>query len=608
MQKLLFDEYIATRNKKNNMCVKISHDPIYTQTFEKFTLDTIHEIDCIKAMKQIPSQSFDIAIADPPYNASKGNIWKWDNTIRLPGFGGNWQKVMANWDDIPLAEYLTFTLSWLSEIKRLMKPTGSLWVHGTYHNIGIINFALQLLDIEIINEVVWYKRNSFPNLSGRRLTASHETIIWAHTGGSKNRKYYFNYQGSKEMACPEDGLKEIGKQMRTVWDIPNNKNREELRYGKHPTQKPVRLLKRMLSISAKEGDVLLVPFGGAGSDCVAARELGIRFLAFETDEEYVRMSRKRLHCCPPASNASFPLFVEPSRDEESNKHWFRPRSVKNIPSLIKWTGSKRSQAQAIASQMPSYRRYFEPFVGGGAVLYVAAVPGSVAGDLYEPLIQLWRLVQSDPDKVLGDYERQWGLLQEELAGIDVGTMKKGNGLPRYYYGIRTRFNQAGNALDLSFLMRTCVNGIVRFNDEGAFNNSFHLSRKGMEPGRFAHAVQSWHRVIQGVRFVCQDYVDTVAEAESGDFVYFDPPYAGNRQRYIECLDLDRFFKTLDGLNSRGVKWALSFDGRRGGVDLTHGVPKELYKQHLLLNSGNSAVGKVLNGPVEVVEESLYLNY
>ena len=115
-------------------------------------------------------------------------------------------------------------------------------MHGTYHNIGLINFAMQLLEIEIINEVIWFKRNSFPNLSGRRLTASHETVLWAHTGGAKNRKYFFNYDGAKEMACPEDGLKEAGRQMRTVWDIPNNKGREELRFGKHPTQKPIRLL------------------------------------------------------------------------------------------------------------------------------------------------------------------------------------------------------------------------------------------------------------------------------------------------------------------------------------------------------------------------------
>ena len=147
-----------------------------------FGLDEVHRRDCVAAMKQLSPQSVDVAIADPPYNASKGNIWKWDNSIKLPGFGGDWQKVMADWDDMPLAEYFVFTLHWMSELKRVLRPTGSLWVHGTYHNIGLINFAMQLLDIEIINEVIWYKRNSFPNLSGRRLTASHETLLWAHTG------------------------------------------------------------------------------------------------------------------------------------------------------------------------------------------------------------------------------------------------------------------------------------------------------------------------------------------------------------------------------------------------------------------------------------------
>jgi site-specific DNA-methyltransferase (adenine-specific) len=179
-------------------------------------------------------------------------------------------------------------------MKRVVRPTGSLWIHGTYHNIGIINFALQILSVEIINEVVWYKRNSFPNLSGRRLTASHETILWAHTGGDKKRRYYFNYDASRDMWSPEDLLKTQGKQMRTVWDVPNNKEREELAYGKHPTQKPVRLLKRMLKISARPGDLLLVPFAGSGSDCVAAHELGINFVGFETDAEYVRISNDRV--------------------------------------------------------------------------------------------------------------------------------------------------------------------------------------------------------------------------------------------------------------------------------------------------------------------------
>jgi site-specific DNA-methyltransferase (adenine-specific) len=244
-------------------------------------------------MRVLPDASVDIAIADPPYNASKGNNWKWDNSVKLPGFGGNWSKVMADWDDMPLKDYFAFTLAWLAELKRVVRPAGSLWVHGTYHNIGIINFAMQILSIEIINEVVWYKRNSFPNLSGRRLTASHETILWAHTGGDKNRRYYFNYDAAKEMSSPEDLLKVQGKQMRTVWDVPNNKKREELAFGRHPTQKPVRLLRRMLEISGKQGDLLLVPFAGSGADCVAARQLGIKFLGFETDAEFVRMSNER---------------------------------------------------------------------------------------------------------------------------------------------------------------------------------------------------------------------------------------------------------------------------------------------------------------------------
>jgi len=259
-----------------------------------FALDRVHQLDCIEAMRQLPDASVDIAIADPPYNVSKGGAWRWDNSIALPGMGGNWAKVMADWDDLPLGDYFAFCMAWLAQLKRVVRPAGSLWVHGTYHNIGIVNFAMQMLQIEIINEVVWYKRNSFPNLSGRRLTASHETILWAHTGSAKQRQYYFAYEASKAMASPGELPKEGGRQMRTVWDIPNNKQPGELAFGKHPTQKPVRLLRRMLELSARPGDVLLVPFAGSGSDCVAARELGIHFLAFETDRDFVRLANQRL--------------------------------------------------------------------------------------------------------------------------------------------------------------------------------------------------------------------------------------------------------------------------------------------------------------------------
>ncbi len=250
--------------------------------------------DCIEGMKKLPDQSVDLIIADPPYNASSGNVWKWDNSVDVRGFGGNWKKVMEDWDKMTFADYWTFTVAWLNETKRVLKPSGSIWVYGTYHNIGIINVVMQNLGIEILNEIIWYKRNSFPNLSGRRFTASHETLLWGHVG-SKKRAYYFNYKKIKDMNFPEDALKNPGKQMRTVWDIPNNKERVELQFGKHPTQKPIRICKRILLATSKPGDIILVPFCGAGSECVAAKAMNRNFISYEIDKKYIDLANKRLY-------------------------------------------------------------------------------------------------------------------------------------------------------------------------------------------------------------------------------------------------------------------------------------------------------------------------
>jgi DNA adenine methylase len=279
-----------------------------------------------------------------------------------------------------------------------------------------------------------------------------------------------------------------------------------------------------------------------------------------------------------------------------------------VPSLIKWTGSKRSQAQAIVDLMPPYNRYIEPFLGGGAVLYLAAVEGSIVSDIYEPLVRLWQVIQRNPDRVVADYSEKWRALNEELDAVDLRSLKKGDQVPEIFYSIRERFNRESDPLDLCFITRTCVNGIVRFNGKGEFNNSFHLSRRGMNPNRFRRTVQAWHSVLRGVEICCQDYRQALEAAEPGDFVYLDPPYAGSRNRYIADLDVEALYSALEALNQKGVSWALSFDGRRGEQDLTAPVPQGLYKRQLLLSSGNSAVGKVLNGPVEGVHESLYLNY
>lgn len=266
----------------------------------------------------------------------------------------------------------------------------------------------------------------------------------------------------------------------------------------------------------------------------------------------------------------------------------------DVPSLLKWTGSKRSQAARIAAFAPDHERYYEPFLGGGALLYMLGRRGSVGADVYAPLIGFWNLVRDDCERLIADYAEQWAALQRDL--------------PDYFYVVRDRFNADRRPEDLNFLMRTCVNGIVRFSKRGDFNNSFHLSRKGMRPHRFAGIVRDWSAHVQGIEFRQGDFEQTVADARAGDFAYLDPPYAGNKQRYIGDLDVDRFHGVLDDLNRRGVKWALSFDGVRGETAYAHSLPPGIYKRKELLDSGYSAVAKVLNGPIEMVTESLYLNY
>ena len=257
------------------------------------SFDYISNVDCIEGMKILPDNCVDLIIADPPYNLSKSGAWKWDNSVSLSGMGGNWNITNEDWDNMSFNDYFNFSLAWLAEAKRILKPTGSMWIFGTYHNIGIINVACQLLGIEIINEVIWYKKNAFPNLSGRRLTASHETILWTHSGGKK-RNYYFDYEYSKNGDFTNDELKAPGKQMRTVWDLSNNKKSEELKYGKHPTQKPIKVLTRMIKLSSKVGDIMLTPFSGAGSECVAAKLTGRHFIGFEIEKEYCDISEERL--------------------------------------------------------------------------------------------------------------------------------------------------------------------------------------------------------------------------------------------------------------------------------------------------------------------------
>ncbi|QIU87370.1 DNA adenine methylase [Trueperella pyogenes] len=264
--------------------------------------------------------------------------------------------------------------------------------------------------------------------------------------------------------------------------------------------------------------------------------------------------------------------------------------------VIKWSGSKRSQADAICQEVPSFNRYFEPFVGGGSIAYALSPEFGVAGDVCIPLIGLWNLIQKDPQQLADDYKKEWEQLQK--IGAD------------HFYVVRERFNNEFAPSDLLFLSRTCVNGLIRFNSDGKFNNSFHLTRPGINPDRLTPIILDWSHRIRGIEFQAADYRETTESAAQGDFVYLDPPYANTKGRYYgtSTIDFEEFYEFLEDLNKRGIRWALSFDGSRGEKQYQHSLPPELFRRRLLLPSGSSTFRRVVDKQIEEVFESLYLNY
>ena len=266
-----------------------------------------------------------------------------------------------------------------------------------------------------------------------------------------------------------------------------------------------------------------------------------------------------------------------------------------IKPVIKWSGSKRSQAEIIKSYFPcTFDTYYEPFLGGGSILYTINPKKAVCGDICKPLIELWKEIQCNPVELAEKYSSRWQRLHEE--GYTA------------YYDIREQFNKTKSPEDLLFLSRTCVNGLIRFNDKGEFNNSLHHSRPGIHPERLKEILFDWSSRIQGVDFYNDDYINTTQNATPNDIIYLDPPYFHTKGRYFGTIDFERFLYYLNDLNNRGIKYMLSFDGKRGDKDYIVEIPKELYNRHILIPSGNSTFKKVIDKETEKVFESLYLNY
>lgn len=187
-------------------------------------------------------------------------------------------------------ENLDFHIQWIKACKRVLKPNGTLWVSGTYHSIYQCGTALEMNGFRLLNDIAWFKPNAAPNLSCRFFTASHETLLWARK--EKKGKHIFNYDLMKNGDWKEDSLKKDGLQMRSVWSIPTPKQSEK-RFGKHPTQKPLALLKRIILASTKKGDIVADPFCGSSTTGLAAALNDRIFIGIDSEKKYLDLSIKR---------------------------------------------------------------------------------------------------------------------------------------------------------------------------------------------------------------------------------------------------------------------------------------------------------------------------
>ena len=245
-------------------------------------LNKIIKGDCIKSMRSLPDNSIDVIFADPPYNLQLKNDLSRPDSSKVNGVTEGWDRFKS------FEEYDKFTKDWISEAQRILKPEGTIWVIGSYHNIFRVGNAMQNLGFWILNDIIWYKSNPMPNFKGTRFTNAHETIIWASK--NHNSKYNFNYHAMKSL--------NEGTQMRSDWYIPICSGGERIKDSNgnkiHSTQKPEALLYRVLLSSSKKDDIILDPFFGTGTTGAVAKKLGRNFIGLEREDIYINAAKKRI--------------------------------------------------------------------------------------------------------------------------------------------------------------------------------------------------------------------------------------------------------------------------------------------------------------------------
>jgi site-specific DNA-methyltransferase (adenine-specific) len=258
----------ALQDRSGKLPEPVFHDPEHHLK--------IFQGDCLEILPAFPKECVDLIFADPPYFLSNGGITC--HAGRMVSVDkGEWDRSRG-----PDADH-EFNRAWLAACQRVLKPNGTIWVSGTSHVIHSVGFAMQQLGMKLLNDITWVKPNPPPNLSCRYFTHATETVIWAAKGHKSKHK--FNYVLMREINA--------GKQMQSVWRIAAP-DPEEKRYGKHPTQKPLGLLRRIILASTDEGDLVLDPFHGSGTTGLAAFELKRPYIGIEVEKAFIDLSIKRL--------------------------------------------------------------------------------------------------------------------------------------------------------------------------------------------------------------------------------------------------------------------------------------------------------------------------
>lgn len=244
--------------------------------------------DCLERLAELPEASIDVVFADPPYFLSNGGT-TCKSGRRVSVDKGAWDRSLGVDDNH------AFNRAWLAACQRVLTPNGTIWVSGTSHVIHSVGFAMQQLGFKMLNEIVWEKPNPPPNLSCRYFTHASETILWA--ARDRKSRHHFDYPAMREA----NG----GKQMKSVWRMQAPGNGEKV-HGRHPTQKPIELLARIVRASCPPDGVVLDPFNGSGTTGVAALRAGFRYVGIEREPQYLELTRKRLGDEVPAAAAARP--------------------------------------------------------------------------------------------------------------------------------------------------------------------------------------------------------------------------------------------------------------------------------------------------------------